>query len=275
MTAAPPTFEVLSGAGEGETLAAEVPYGGPLRFPESPRPYVVTNFVATVDGVVSLGIPDGTDSSSISGSSRADRYLMALLRASSDAVIIGAGTLRATPGHQWIPSAVAGDQSDAIRGYRAERTGSAEPAPLVIVSASGDLPEHVALDQPATEVAVITSAAGAARVRAAHPLATVIEAGGDHGVSAAALLDAVSTFAGPGILLCEGGPSLFGRLVEAHAAQELFLTVSPRISGREDDEARPGVISGWAADPRALRKATLESVRRSGDHLFLRYRLEP
>jgi riboflavin biosynthesis pyrimidine reductase len=272
---AAPTFEVLSGAGGGEPLAAEIPYGGPLRFPHSPRPYVITNFVATVDGVVSVGIADGTDSSAVSGASRADRYLMALLRATSDAVLIGAGTLRATPGHQWIPAAVAGDQADAIAAYRAERTGSAEPAPLVIVSASGDLPEHVALDRPATRVAVITSEAGAARVRASHPLVTAIEAGDDQGVDAGALLDAVAKFAGQGVLLCEGGPSLFGRLIAAHAANELFLTVSPRISGRENNQTRPGIISGWAADPRALREATLESVRRSGDHLFLRYRFEP
>jgi riboflavin biosynthesis pyrimidine reductase len=271
---AAPTFEVLSGADGGEPLAAEVPYGGPLRFPASPRPYVITNFVATVDGVVSLGISDGTDSSAVSGASGADRYLMALLRATSDAVLIGAGTLRATPGHQWIPAAVAGDQADAIAVYRAERTGSAVPAPLVIVSASGDLPAHVALDQPATAVAVITSGAGAVRVRAAHPSVTAIEAGDDQGISAGALLGAVARLAGPGVLLCEGGPSLFGRLVAAHAANELFLTVSPRISGREHDQTRPGIITGWAADPRALREATLDSVRRSGDHLFLRYRLE-
>ncbi len=276
MSAAAPAFEVLSGAAEGEPLAAEVPYGGPLRFPGSPRPYVITNFVATVDGVASLGISDGTDSSTVSGGSPADRYLMALLRASSDAVVIGAGTLRATPGHQWTPAAVAGGQADAVAAYREERTGSAEPAPLVIVSASGDLPAHVALDRPATKVAVITSRAGAARVRAAHPLVTAIEAGDDdHWIGAGALLDAVAKFAGSGLLLCEGGPSLFGRLVAAHAANELFLTISPRISGRENDQTRPGIISGWAADLRALPGATLESVRRSGDHLFLRYRFEP
>ncbi len=141
-------------------LAAEAPYGRPLRFPDSPRPYVVANFVASIDGVASLGLTDGTDSTTLSGSSRADRYLMGLLRASADAVMIGAGNLRATPGHQWTPASVAGPDTAAIKAYRAERTGAAEPPPLVVVSLSGDLSAHVALDQPATSVMVVTSARG-------------------------------------------------------------------------------------------------------------------
>jgi len=79
---------------------------------------------------------------------------------------------------------------------------------------------------------------------------------------------------GPGLLLCEGGPSLFGRLLADHAVQELFLTISPLVAGRDRDHPRPGIVDGWAATPAALRSATIESVRRSDDHLFLRYRLE-
>ncbi len=148
------------------------------------------------------------------------------------------------------------------------------PPPLVIVSGSGDLPPHVALDQPATRTAVLTTPRGAAKVRDAHPRVGVIEAGGDGEVDGNAILRAVSAAFGPGLVLCEGGPSLFGRLLAARAVQELFLTVSPRIAGREHDQARPGIVDGWAADPSALRAAALISVRRSDDHLFLRYRLE-
>src|SRR5580700_1112904 len=178
-----PVFQVLSDATDGEALGAEIAYGGPLRFPATPRPYVIANFVASVDGVASLGLTDGTDSTRLSGSSRADRYLMALLRASADAVVIGAGNLRATPGHQWTPAAVAGDDAAVVDAYRFERTGATEPPALVVVSASGDLPAHVALDRPATSVAVVTSRAGADKVRAAHPRATIIEMEGEEGVS--------------------------------------------------------------------------------------------
>jgi riboflavin biosynthesis pyrimidine reductase len=270
----PPVFEVLSDTAAGGPLAAEVAYGGRLRFPASPRPYVIANFVASIDGVASLGLTDGTDSTTLSGSSRADRYLMALLRASADAVVIGAGNLRATPGHQWTAAAVAGDDATAIEAFRFERTGATEPAVLVVVSASGDLPAHVALDSPATSVAVVTSAKGAVKVHAGHPRVTVIEAGEEDGISGAGVVAAVTTALGPGLLLCEGGPSLFGRLLADQAVHELFLTVSPRVAGRDHDHPRPGVVDGWAAAPAALRRAAVESVRRSDDHLFLRYRLE-
>jgi riboflavin biosynthesis pyrimidine reductase len=270
----PPVFEVLSDSDAGDTAGAELAYGGPLRFPASPRPYVFANFVASTDGVASLGLTDGTDSTTLSGKSVADRYLMALLRASADAVVIGAGNLRATPGHQWTPASVAGDAAAAIDAYRFERSGSTQPPVLVVVSASGDLPPHVALDQPATGVAVVTSTAGAARVRGAHPLASVIEAGDPNDLTGAGIVAAVTKALGPGLLLCEGGPSLFGRLLADHAVHELFLTVSPRIAGRDHDQPRPGVVDGWAAAPHALVRTALESVRRSDDHLFLRYRIE-
>lgn len=270
----PPAFEVLTDPATGDVLAAENPYGGPLRFPDSPRPYVIANFVASIDGVASLGLTDGTDSSTLSGKSRADRYLMGLLRASADAVVIGAGTLRTTPGHQWTPASVAGDDAAEINAYRAERTGAAEPPPLVVVSWSGDLPAHVALDQPATSVMIVTSAEGAPRVRRAHPLTSVIESGEGSGLSGTAIVAAVTRALGPGLLLFEGGPSLFGRLLADQVMHELFLTISPRVAGRDHDQPRTGVVGGWAADPAALPRAAIESVRRSGDHLFLRYRFE-
>jgi riboflavin biosynthesis pyrimidine reductase len=269
----PPDYQVLSDAATGDPVGAEIPYGRPLRFPGSPRPYVIANFVASIDGVASLGLTDGTDSTTLSGNSRADRYLMSLLRASADAVVIGAGNLRATPGHQWTPAAVAGDDAAAVDAYRFERTGATEPPSLIVVSASGDLPPHVALDRPATSVAVVTSSAGAGNVRAAHPRAMVIEAGDGGAIGGADVVAAVTAAMGPGLLLCEGGPSLFGRLLADGAVHELFLTISPRVAGRDHEEPRPGIVDGWAAAPRALVGAAVASVRRSDDHLFLRYRL--
>ena len=269
-----PRFELISGGGGGEPLAGERPYGSALRFADAPRPYVVVNFVASIDGVASLGITDGTDSTRLGANSRADRYLMALLRASADVIVIGAGNLRATPGHQWVPAAVAGDQPAIIEAYRAERHGSAEPPPLVVVSGSGDLPAHVALDHPATSTAVLTSASGTTKVRHAHPLVQVIELSTASPIDGAAIISAVSSAFGPGLMLCEGGPSLFGSLLAARAVRELFLTVSPRIAGREHHQPRPGIVDTWAANPDALRRTTLASVHRSEDHLFLRYRLD-
>jgi riboflavin biosynthesis pyrimidine reductase len=143
-----------------------------------------------------------------------------------------------------------------------------------VVSGSGDLPAHVALDHPATSTVVLTSASGVARVRGAHPLVQVIEVSSAGAIDGAAIISAVSSAFGPGLILCEGGPSLFGSLLAARAVQELFLTVSPRIAGREHHQPRLGIVNTWAANPDALLRATLASVHRSENHLFLRYRLE-
>jgi len=75
-------------------------YGGDLGFPE---PCVYANFVASLDGVTALGPEYPSSGSAISGDDPADRFVMGLLRACADIVLIGAGTLRATPGHRWTP----------------------------------------------------------------------------------------------------------------------------------------------------------------------------
>ena len=109
-----------------------------------------------------------------------------------------------------MPSAVAGDQTAVIEAYRVECRGSAQPPPLVVVSGSGDLPPHVALDEPATSTAVLTSSKGADRVRKHHPLVSVIVVDGEGEMDGGPMISAVAGAFGAGLVLCEGGPSLFG-----------------------------------------------------------------
>src|SRR5438045_9520121 len=74
---------------------------GRLQFPPHlHRPYIIGNFVTTLDGVVSLGEPGYSRGGEISGSNQHDRMVMGLLRAIADAVIVGAGTLRSVPTHR-------------------------------------------------------------------------------------------------------------------------------------------------------------------------------
>ncbi len=90
-------------------------YGGDLGFP---RRCVYANFVASVDGVTALGPEYPSSGSEISRGEPADRFVMGLLRACADVVLIGAGTLRATPDHRWTPSYVCPEAAD---GYAALR----------------------------------------------------------------------------------------------------------------------------------------------------------
>ena len=80
---------------------------GRLAFPPHPgRPYVIGNFVTSLDGVTSLQVPGQAGGGPISGFNPHDHLVMGLLRAAADAVIVGAGTLRAVPHHVWTAAYV-------------------------------------------------------------------------------------------------------------------------------------------------------------------------
>ena len=96
-------LDTLYDAGRGDDLPLPVELArlyGPLRFPLHPqRPYIIGNFVTTLDGVVSLQVAGHAGGGDISGFNSHDQMVMGLLRAVADAVIVGAGTLRASPQH--------------------------------------------------------------------------------------------------------------------------------------------------------------------------------
>jgi hypothetical protein len=103
--------------------ALRIAYGGDLRFPPSglPRPYVIGNFVSTVDGVVSYEIAGKSGGGDISGFDGADRFIMGLLRASADAVMVGSGTLQQTaPEHLFVAGHVYPEARDLYARYRHE-----------------------------------------------------------------------------------------------------------------------------------------------------------
>src|SRR5215468_2558078 len=95
-----------------ETLPAVLAnaYGGGFLVGEgwrpNNRPYVIANFVETLDGVVSYGLPGQFGGGAISGESDGDHAVMGMLRAVADAVIFGAGSLREDSGHIRTPAFV-------------------------------------------------------------------------------------------------------------------------------------------------------------------------
>ena len=77
-------------------------YDGDLFFSDSStRPLIVANFVQTLDGIVSLRIPGKSEGADISGRNEEDAFIMGMLRAYADAVMIGEDTFRNAPGHVW------------------------------------------------------------------------------------------------------------------------------------------------------------------------------
>lgn len=214
------------------------------------RPWVLSNFVAGIDGAITIdGRVDGL-------SSPPDQTVFTLLRSLADVVLVGAGTFRA---ERYPPVRL----PDELRTER-ERRGQAPVPPLAVVSRSLQLD----WDRPAFTAAearplVITSAGTdpAARERAGE-VADVVVAGEEHVDVAAALAGLRDR--GMEVALCEGGAALLAELLHHGLLDELCLTVAPLVGGDPSrivaDHPRP-----------ALTRFELAQVLTAGDELYLRY----
>jgi riboflavin biosynthesis pyrimidine reductase len=254
-------------------------YGPTLAIPlRADRPTVIVNFVESLDGVVTVD-PHHGSGAEISGFNEPDRFVMGLLRTLADAIVVGAGTVRAAPSHVWTTASVHRPSADAAAALRHELGLAPQPA-LLIVTASGDVPAgHPALATPGVRVLVLTTAKGRDSLRGAdlgNAQFRLVETDGEGHITGAAVVEAARSM-GARLLLSEGGPHLTGTLVAAGLVDELFLTVSPQLLGRTGtaSDRRYGLIEGIALPQEAARWARLWSVRRSVDHLFLRYSFGP
>ena len=192
---------------------------------------------------------------------------MGLLRACADAVLLGAGTLRATPGHRWTAEHIFPSMAGAFADLRA-RLGRKPQPRLVVITGSGDFDtSHPAI---AEGVTIITTKQGANALDGKLPdSAEVITIEKNGRVD---LQNAERELRGHGlnVLLTEGGPHLMGDLLSAHLLDEAFVTISPVIAGR-DVETRLGMVAGAELLPGRNIWSRLLTARRNGDFLFLRY----
>jgi riboflavin biosynthesis pyrimidine reductase len=223
-------------------------YSGDLGFT---APCVYANFVASIDGVVALGPEHPSSGSAISGHEPADRFVMGLLRACADAVLIGAGTLRATPRHRWTPDHVYPQAASDFAELRRSLRRATQPQ-LVVVTASGEVPtENPALQSGAL---VATTADGARRLEGRLPptcaISTAVEG------STLRMADVLATLSAQRHIsvLTEGGPQLIGHLLGEGLLDELFLTTSPVLAGRAGT-SRPGLRTRTAAEPAGVGRA--------------------
>jgi riboflavin biosynthesis pyrimidine reductase len=74
------------------------------------------------------------------------------------------------------------------------------------------------------------------------------------------------------VVCSEAGPHVTGELLKSRLLDEIFLTVSPVLAGR-DKERRFGMVEGVELLPKAGVWSRLMSARRHGDYLFVRYGL--
>jgi len=234
---------------------------------------VIGNFVTTLDGVVALKKRDTTGGGDVSGFNQHDRMLMGLLRAVADAVIVGAGTLRSVPKHQWTAQHIYPPLADEYQRLRI-RMGEPTPPLNVIVTPQGgvDLNSPVFRSDEVPAL-IVTNTQGEERIRA-HKLQHFVQLSAIHGsgpLSAQAILQEVNRIRQCEVILVEGGPQLMGDFFAEQVLDELFLTLAPQIAGRDGEVHRPGLVMGKQFAPHDPRWGTLVSVKRAESHLFLRY----
>lgn len=256
-------------------------YDGDLQFQTSPveRPFVFANFVSTLDGVVSYAMKGQASGSAISGSDPADHFIMGLLRASADAIVVGSGTVKDTgPQSLWTPDSIYPDAKHLYAEYRVNVLQKPRYPLLVVVSGSGKLElDRAIFKTPGAPTLVITTQAGRDALTTAGatkmPSLEIHAPDSSSGaIDPLAMLRLLHARYGIRSLLHEGGPSLFGEFVAAEAVDELFLTLSPQIAGRSSDAMRPALVQGTEFMPECAPWFQLLSVKQSAGHLYLRYR---
>jgi riboflavin biosynthesis pyrimidine reductase len=240
-------------------------YGGSLGFDE---PRVFANFVETLDGVVAVpALP--SSNKVVAGDSEADRFVLGLLRACCDVLVVGSGTMAAAPGSVWTAAQAFPAESDAFDELR-RRIGRPPRPELAVISGSGRIdPGHPAFAEGAI---VLTTDAGATALAGKLPPDRVLALGAavDPAAALAALHDR-----GHRLVLSEGGPNTFGAWLEAGLVDELFLTLSPLLAGRSPQaDARLALVESADLLPGGPVESRLLGVRREGGHLFLRYEID-
>lgn len=265
------------------------PYGN-FGFPAAPagRPWVYTNFVQSLDGITSL-LGEYASGQYIS-QSREDRWLMDLLRAHADGLLMGMATLMEErrlrgPESRGIVFQVVDPEMQALRS----KLGKSRERNIFITRAADlDLSSFKVFDGDLVDAAIITSPAGAERLRAkpSHPHVAIVSAGEGETLDLALAISKLRQELGIQYLLCEGGPTLYGSLARANLIDEKFLTVSPievgqfvpaeqkRLPAEEKVPVlmRPTVFGGPGHTREDLSHWTWMSCRKHGDHQFNRYR---
>ena len=265
---------------------AYAPYGR-LGFPapHQDRPWTFANFVQSIDGIASFTgkHASGGDISQ----SEEDKWLMGLLRAHADAILLGVNTL-VDETHSW-PELNGGRgpvyriEDPVVRDLRAKLGRGVERVIFVTASAAIDPGMYRVFDGDLMQAMVLTTAIGALRLKAKAPQIQVMIAGDDQTIDLPRAVSILRAEMNIRYLLCEGGPTLYGSMARAGLVDEKFVTVSPveigllappdpSASDRGGLHQRPSTFMGPGFKPEEAPWYRWMSCHRVGDHQFNRYR---
>jgi riboflavin-specific deaminase-like protein len=233
----------------GQTTVAEQLRGyRPWEAQHADRPYAAMNFVATVDGRATIfgrSGPIGSDT---------DTEILQRLRTRFDAVMIGAGTMRAERYGRIV-------SDPELRAERESEGLAADPL-AVIISGRLDLPWDAGLFTAGAGEVLVFTASEADPPETATPVQVVRHE--DH-VDPVAAMRHLREERGIRTVLSEGGPGLHGELQANRLIDDLFLTIAPKLAGGEALRILEGAL---------LEVAELELVwlLEADGELFARYR---
>jgi diaminohydroxyphosphoribosylaminopyrimidine deaminase/5-amino-6-(5-phosphoribosylamino)uracil reductase len=230
------------GLAEAEARRLNAPY---LQLLSAGRPYVHAKWAMTLDGKIATRTGDSKWISN-----EASRRRVHALRGRMDAVIVGAGTVRA---------------DDPL--LTARPPGPRTPV-RVVLDSRGSLRASSRLVQTAREAPVLVAAAGpvaegeADELRAAGCEVLVLAAAGGR-TAVTPLLDELGRRRMTNVLV-EGGAGVLGSFLDADAIDEVHVFIAPRLVGGADARTP---IGGWGIEKirDALRVAEWQVEQLEGD----------
>jgi riboflavin-specific deaminase-like protein len=213
------------------------------------RPYLGLNMVSSLDGKATI------DWRTKGLSTELDRRLFHHLRTQADAVMVGAGTLRAERYGRMT-------KSPELREKRLAEGLAPDPL-AVIVSARLDLPADLPLLNEREQRVVIATGSDASLPGMGEQV-EYARVGDD----LPKLMAYLQETHGMRSVLCEGGPTLNAHLFAAGLVDELFLTLNPKVAG---GAAALTIVAGRElVEPAELE---LVSVAEGDGDLFTRWRM--
>lgn len=216
-----------------------------------PGTWLRMDFVSSLDGAATV------DGKSEGLQPPGDTRVFDLLRRLADVVLVASGTVKA----EGYGAMRLDDESVAWRRSR----GMPDNPVFAIVTGRLDLDpaSPVFTDAPVRPIIVTSASAPEAPRDVLGQVAELLIAGKD----SVDLTRARELLGERGLpqILCEGGPSLFGSMIEAGAVDELCLSVDATLVGGD----APRIAHGSTASPTPMR---LHHLLRQDDALFLSYR---
>ena len=225
-------------------------------------PFVFINMAMTADGKTA----SANRAISTFGGKRDHDHLYEL-RATADAVMCGARTIDLNP----VQLGSGGKEFERIR----IKNGVAQFSLRVIVSGSGSInPRAEIFKHRFSPILIITTERASARkLKLLKTLADDVFLGGETEIDFRSVLVWLKSKWNVNRLLCEGGGELNDALFRAKVVNELHLTLCPKIlGGRNAATIADGLGVRHLADATKLK---LQSAKRHGDEIFLRFVVRP